>query len=143
MSDVNDVHPDRLTDAHPHEATNSSVAPGSLAVAVHPDYDVQWEPDSTTVALGTTGPLKFSIARTDGNLVDVPDAATLTIALPDGTSATLTPDLESAEPSLPCILAQSYLFSQAGTHYVQLVVTIGNDRCGTVIELECAALPAA
>jgi hypothetical protein len=107
-----------------------------VAVKPHPVYRVDYTGD-TEFLLGENGPLRFEISRKDGRNVAAPTTATLTILLPEGTAATITPDVESSAPAITMVLSADYLFALRGLYTIKLLTTIGTEIVGIQRTLVC------
>jgi len=96
----------------------------SLNQASHPDYVLVWEPDSTVFWLGETPPLKWTLTRLDGQAVDLPLDASVTITDDTGQTTTLTPDSDNSDAELIQTFTALYEFPYAGDYYAMLTLTI-------------------
>lgn len=97
---------------------------GSINVASHPDYTVAFISPSVNLLLGETFPLKWTLVRNDGSLVDPPTSAAVTIYWADGTQeGPFIPDIDAADTEPVLTFAYDYPTSKTGKFVALLLVT--------------------
>lgn len=129
MSNFDIVNPDAPIEVNPDVPQSGgaeSAISSDIPLGLLPIYLVCLV-SSTNVLVGTNGPMRFSLARKDGVNCDVPAAATVTITLPDGTTANADPTIESLVSAPTLYLDVSYLFTQRGLYTVTILVTFPDE----------------
>ena len=104
--------------------TASAVDPVPIIV---PDYIIAWVPAETSYHVGETATVAWTITRADGGLVPVPTTESVTITLPDGTTATINAAQlvdTYAFPATPMQVGYVYTFAIAGNYRLEFSVQL-------------------